>query len=154
MYSVKMCQIISRRVAFIWHHQRLWHPLIKKMHENKMNERWWRKIMKDIILWDISIGNGYCRSCCCLCLCLCHRCHHNSHLHLTHRFRHYCFASFFLLLFLIRFAFVYRVLRRVSFTSISRFDWEWERENVLFGRKDEIVCFFVLWFLCFMSTFA
>ena len=28
--------------------------------ENKTNERWWRKIMKDIILWDISIGNGYC----------------------------------------------------------------------------------------------
>lgn len=28
----------------------------------KRNERWWwRKIMKDIILWGISIGNGYCR---------------------------------------------------------------------------------------------
>lgn len=32
---------------------------------NKTNERWWRKIMKDIILWDISIGNGYCRRHCC-----------------------------------------------------------------------------------------
>lgn len=29
--------------------------------ENKTNVRWWQKIMKDIILWDISIGNGYCR---------------------------------------------------------------------------------------------
>lgn len=36
----------------------------KKLYENKTNERWWRKIMKDIILWDISIGNGYCRWCC------------------------------------------------------------------------------------------
>lgn len=31
----------------------------------KRNERWWwRKIMKDIILWVISIGNGYYRCCC------------------------------------------------------------------------------------------
>lgn len=119
----------------------------KKLYENKTNERWWRKIMKDIILWDISIGNGYCRWCC--------RCRRRHNTDVVVVFAITICIIFFVFHSFSRLFIKYRTEYHSHTYQFSDCERERERQkNVLFGRGDKILCVCVFFYSVYRWCFA